>query len=111
MLTLFLAIPLVEGGKVAIRYQDAEAAALACRGQEASFGEMFMRFILLIMVISATVGAVRVYDRIKLADSGKCRAANTSKVASVKSQSQTTYTSVRGVLQPRFQVLPEYSQG
>jgi hypothetical protein len=117
VLALLLAIPPGEGGKVAIRYQDPATRALACRGQEASYGQQFMQFILLVVVISATVGAVRVYDRIKEACSGGGRAANTNKVASVTThrsvgtQSQTTYTAVRGVLQPRFQVLPEYSHG
>jgi hypothetical protein len=82
VLALLSAIPPGEGGKVAICYEDPATRALACHGQEASYGHRFMELILLVVVISATAGAVRVYDRTKEACSGVGRAADTRRVAS-----------------------------
>jgi hypothetical protein len=114
VLVFLLAILPGESGKVAIHSQDPATRALACRGEETSYGERFIQFLFLVMIISATVGAVRVYDRIKEACGGGGRIGQVAIVItrrSVGTQSQTTYTSVRGVLHPRFLVLPEYSHG
>jgi hypothetical protein len=60
-----------------------------------------------ILIVIITVAAVRAYDYVtRLAAPRAVRV-----TVSVASQTQTTYTEVRGAAQPRFRVLPEYAHG
>jgi hypothetical protein len=84
--------------------EAAEGAGEVCRfiPEEKNFMEQMGSWLSYVVIVIATVVAVRVYDRLTTA---------TRTTVSVGSQSQTTYTALRGVQEPRFQVLPEHSQG
>ena len=69
-----------------------------------SLGQQVLRWITYLMIVIVTVGAVRVYDRYQLLKAQRL-------TKEVGSQTQTTYTMVRGAAQPRFRVLPEHAQG
>jgi len=63
-------------------------------------------YLMLLMVVLITFGAVRLYDWVRGIIGREEKRFN-----SVGSQTQTTYTEVRGAARPRFMVLPEHSHG
>ncbi len=74
--------------------------------EQASFGQQAWVYATYLMIILITYGSVRLYDRVcGLLGRGP------RQFSSVASQTQTTYTEVRGAAQPRFRVLPEHSHG
>ena len=65
------------------------------------------RWITYLMIVLITVGAVRFYNHVTRLVAPLA----TRSTKSVGSQTQTTYTEVRGVARPRFRVLPEHAHG
>jgi len=119
VLAAMVAAEAAEATEVALMKSDE-----VCRRQEASdvgIFEQFKMYSSYVIVIMMTIVFIRVYDKIKLMftkpvaepprQEPETQQRRAPSSVSVASQSQCTYTSVRGVAQPRFQVLPEYSQG
>ena len=72
-----------------------------------SLGQQVLRWLGYILIVIITVGVVRTYDYLILLAAPRATRSTTN----VGSQTQTTYTEVRGAAQPRFRVLPEHSHG
>ncbi len=73
---------------------------------EVSFGQQLWTYLTYLATILLTYGNIRVYDRANgFVDRGA------KQFVSMASQTETTYTEVRGVVQPRFRVLPEHNHG
>ena len=63
-------------------------------------------YLVLVAVVVITIGAVSLYDGVR-SHIGR----EEKRYCSAGSQTQTTYTEVRGAARPRFMVLPEHSHG
>jgi hypothetical protein len=98
MLTALAATEIAEGAGDVSQYVAPAEESLMQAG---------MRWMSYILIVIITVAAVRAYDYVtRLAAPRAVRV-----TVSVASQTQTTYTEVRGAAQPRFRVLPEYAHG
>ena len=69
--------------------------------------QQVLRWITYLMIVLITVGAIRAYDHVARLVAPRA----TRSMTNVGSQTQTTYTEVRGAAQPRFRVLPEHAHG
>ena len=75
--------------------------------EKESLKQQALRWSTYLMIVLITVGAVRFYNHVTRLVAPLA----TRSTKSVGSQTQTTYTEVRGVARPRFRVLPEHAHG
>ncbi len=99
-------------------HSEAPTSNQVCARQELDQNVNFKVYFVYLAIVITTVVAVRMFDKTRRAlrpsprvQPEQAEPRQRKQFRDVASQAQTTYTAVRGVSEPRFQVLPEFSQG